>query len=104
MPRPESWRAKSTRPVLSVTLRIARWMREVGDNVGLLGSLRSERKFYQEAAAGRLVVLIAVLPVFTSVKLNDVPIVLQAVHWWDFAGHSVEPPGFMAPSRGRKRI
>ena len=36
MPRPESWRAKSTSPVLSVTLRMARWMRELlRDMIGL---------------------------------------------------------------------
>src|SRR5258708_24925838 len=52
MPRPESWRPKSTRPVLSVTLRIARWMREVlRDMIGLgYGRLvRSDRRFYQQS-------------------------------------------------------
>src|ERR1035438_3765892 len=39
IPWPESWRAKSTKPVLSVTLRMARWIREVlEDMIGLLGN------------------------------------------------------------------
>jgi hypothetical protein len=51
----ESWRAKSTRPVLSVTLRMARWIWEVlEDMIGLLGNRRSDRKFYQLSVVGRL--------------------------------------------------
>src|SRR6202167_4177562 len=40
MPRSASCRAKSTRPVLSVTLRMARWILDIGDAQILAGTAR----------------------------------------------------------------
>jgi hypothetical protein len=50
MPSAESFRAKSARPVLSVTLRMARWtFGGVGDIVASNGiAALGNRKFYQE--------------------------------------------------------